>query len=182
MEYVDAKTLFFDGRLAVQMPDTFQAMETNKAELMYPYEQRPQIILEDGETHRFCTFSLLKEQKLAAIQVEYVIRNITAAIVGLYPSCLLTDPRLAWRKEGAYGWFSFKSIIKEGAIRNFMFVFSVDECMMLGTMGCFIDDKAGKKQLLQIMKSLEVPEKKPSYARSSQSFLQADAKNNGGGL
>jgi len=182
MEYVNAKILFFDGRLTVQLPDTFQAMETNKAELMYPYEQRPQIILEDGETHRFCTFSLLKEQKLAAIQVEYVIQNITAAIVGLYPSCLLTDPRLAWRKEGTYGWFSFRSIIEERTIRNFMFVFSVDECMMLGTMGCFIDDEEGKKQLLQIMNSLEVPERKPSYARSSRSFLQAAAKNIGGGL
>ena len=182
MEYVQDKTLFFDGRLAVQIPESFQDMENNRAELMYPYEQRPQIILEDGEAHRFCTFSLLKEQKLAANQVEYVIKNITAAVVGLYPSCLLTDPRLVWRKEGAYGWFSFRSIIKEGELKNFMYVFSVDECMMLGTMGCFIEDEEGKKQLLQIMDSLEVPERKPSFARSSQSSFQTVGKNNGGGI
>lgn len=182
MEYVQDKTLFFDGRLAVQLPVSFQAMETNRAGLMYPYEQRPQIILEDGEAHRFCTFSLLKEQKLAAIQVEYVIQSITAAIVGLYPSCLLTDPQLVRRKEGACGWFSFRSIIKEGTLQNFMYVFSVDECMLLGTMGCFIEDEAGKKQLLHVMESLEVPERKPSYARSSQSSLQTVIKHHGGGI
>lgn len=182
MEYVKDKTLFFDGRLAVRLPDSFQVMETKKAELMYPYEQRPQIILEDGYAHRFCTFSLLKEQKLAAIQVEYVIQSITAAIVGLYPSCLLTDPQLVRRKEGACGWFSFRSIIKEGTLQNFMYVFSVDECMMLGTMGCFIEDETGKKQMLQMMESLEVPERKPSYARSSQGTFQMIGKHHGGGI
>lgn len=182
MEQVADKSLLFDGRLAVRIPDSFQEMESNRAEFMYPYEQRPQIILEDGDTHRFCTFSLLKEQKLAAIQVEYAIQCITTAIVGLYPSCLLTDPQLERRKEGACGWFSFRSFIKEGTLKNFMYVFSVDECMMLGTMGCFIEDEAGKKQLLQMMESLEVPERKPSYARSSQGSFKTIGKYHGGGI
>ncbi|WP_124065480.1 hypothetical protein [Clostridium sp. E02] len=181
MEQVADKSLFFGGRLAVRIPDFLHPMETNRAEFMYPYEQRPQIILEDTNAHRFCTFSLLKEQKLAAVQVEYAIQCITKAIVGLYPSCLLSDPQLVPKKDGACGWFSFRSMIREGTLQNFMYVYSVDECMMLGTMGCFIEDEVGKKQMLQMMESLEVPERKPSYVRSSPGSLQTIGRHHGGG-
>lgn len=180
MRCIEDKSLFFDERLAVRIPNFFQPMESNRVELMYPYEQRPQIIFEDTNTHRFCTFSLLKEQKLAPAQVANAIQSISTAIVGLYPSCLLTDPQLVPNKAGACGWFSFRSSIREGTLQNFMYIFSVDECMMLGTMGCFIEDEAGKNQMLQMMESLEVPERKPSYVRSNQGSLHKVGRHLGG--
>jgi hypothetical protein len=180
LENAEEKTLLFDGRLALGIPNSFQAMEIGRAELMYPYEDRPQIILEDTDTRRFCTFSLLKEQKLAGIQVEYVIRSITEAIVSLYPSSLLSEPQLAVREEGTCGWFSFRTSGGEGNLQNFMYVFPVDGCMMLGTMGCFIEDEEGKRQLLQIMESLEVPPKAPVYAKVSHGTLYRSGNQQGG--
>lgn len=171
MGKVKEKKLLFGGRLAVGIPNFFRAMENGRAELMYPYEDRPQIILEDEDTRRFCTFSLLKEQKLAGIQVEYVIRSITEAIVSLYPSCLLSEPQLAVREDGTCGWFSFQTSGGEGKLQNFMYVFPVDGCMMFGTMGCFIEDEEGKRQLLQIMESLEVPLKVPVYGKINHGTL-----------
>ena len=171
MGTAEEKTLLFDGRLAVGIPNFFRMMDSGRAELMYPYEDRPQIILEDTDTCRFCTFSLLKEQKLAGIQVEYVIRSITEAIVSLYPSCLLSEPQLAVREEGACGWFSFQTSGGEGQLQNFLYVFPVDGFMMLGTMGCFVEDEEGKRQLLQIMESLEVPPKAPIYAKINHGTL-----------
>lgn len=161
------KSYLFDGRLTVLLPDSFRTMEGGREQLMYPYEDRPQIILEDADTCRFCTFSLLKEQKLAGIQVKNVIQSITKAVVSLYPSCLLSKPRLVKRGEETCGWFSFRTSAKEGELRNFMYVFPVDNCMMLGTMGCFMEDRAGKEQLMKIMESLEIPEKKSAYSRVS---------------
>jgi hypothetical protein len=168
METHEEKSLLFECQLAVGLPDSFQVMDSGRAKLMYPYENRPQIILEDAATRRFCTFSLLKEQKLAGIQVEYVIQSITKAIVSLYPSCLLSESQLVKREEGTCGWFSFRTAGREGDLQNFMYIFPVDDCMMLGTMGCFMEDEAGKEQLIQIMESLEIPEKRPAYARINQ--------------
>lgn len=165
MGTVEEKSLLFDDRLAVDIPNSFHEMEDGRVELIYPYEDRPQIILEDANTHRFCTFSLLKEQKLAEIQVKYVIQSITKAIVSLYPSSLLSEPQLSKREEGTCGWFSFQTTGREGNLQNFMYIFPVDDCMMLGTMGCFIEDESGKRQLMQIMESLEIPPKVPAYAR-----------------
>lgn len=180
MGNAEEKSLLFDGRLAVGLPDSFRTMESGRAELMYPYEDRPQIILEEADTRRFCTFSLLKEQKLAGIQVEYVIQSITKAIVSLYPSCLLSSPQLAEREKGTCGWFSFRISGREGDLQNFMYVFPVDECMMLGTMGCFMEDEAGKEQLVQIMESLEVSEKVPAYARISHGAFRRSGNQQGG--
>lgn len=143
------KSHLFDGRLAVMLPDSFQTMEGDREQLMYPYEDRPQIILEDADTCRFCTFSLLKEQKLAGIQVEYVIQSITKAIVSLYPSCLLSEPQLVKREEGTCGWFSFRTAGKEGDLQNFMYVFPVDDCMMLGFKTVFYPDRPDGSWILQ---------------------------------
>ncbi|WP_313186951.1 hypothetical protein [Lacrimispora sp.] len=180
MGNAEEKTLLFDGRLAAGIPDSFQAMESGRAELMYPYVDRPQIILEDADTRRFCTFSLLKGQKLVGIQVEYVIQSITKAIVSLYPSCLLSEPQLVEKEEGICGWYSFRTSGRERDLQNFMYIFPVDGCMMLGTMGCFMEDEEGKRQLIQIIESLEVCPKAPVFAKSSHGTLYKTRNQQGG--
>ena len=85
-ECEERELLLFDGRLKTRVPGVFREMEAEKAELIYPYENRPQIILEDEEAGRLCTFSLLKGQKLTVEQVEGAISSIASAVYSLFPS------------------------------------------------------------------------------------------------
>lgn len=147
--------LIFEKRLHVDIPDSFGEMEKDRIAMMYPYEEQPQIALEEEETHRFCTFSLLETQALSEGQTEPAIRLIAKVITGLYPSCLLDKPQLADCQEGKCGWFSFQTAGMEGKIWNIMYIFSVNGCMMLGTLGCLAEDEPGKKQMMKIMKSLK---------------------------
>jgi hypothetical protein len=165
MEHTVIKKVLFNNLLSVFLPNSFEAMESGKVEFMYPSEDRPQFIYEDRETNRFCTFSLLTDQKLTNLQVEQAIRSISNAIISLYPTCLLGDPQLLDKSEKVWGYFSFKTNCKEGSLRNIMYILSVDGCMMLGTMGCLIEDEDGEKQLIHIMDSLEICERTPSYKR-----------------
>ena len=55
-------------------------MDIERAKLMYPYADRPQIILEDGGACRWCTFSLLREQGLSKGQIGDAIRSISRSV------------------------------------------------------------------------------------------------------
>lgn len=153
------KKLLFDNRLLVELPDSFQNMDKDKIEAMYPYDDKPQIVLEDKDTSEFCTFSLLKEQKLAGTQVEYAIWAILKTVASLYPSGIIKDSAILKREEGVCGWFAFRTSGEKGELYNYMYIFPVDGSMMLGTMGCLMEDEAGKNRLLKIMKSLAIPKK-----------------------
>ncbi len=165
---------FYDGRLLVYLPETYQRMDIERAKLMYPYADRPQIILEDGGACRWCTFSLLKEQRLSKRQIGDAIRSISRAILSLYPSCMIREPEVMRRRAGDCGWFAFRTAWDKGGAYNIMYVFSVDGSMMLGTLGCGMEDAQGIGELMGILRSLEVPVIEPSYMKASRLMFSRD--------
>lgn len=162
--------LFFEEQLSVELPESFQKMEDSKIDSMYPYEEKPQIILEDKEMHRFCTFSLLKSQDLTADQTEYAIQIIFKVVTSLYPACLIDEPKQTDCGEGKCSWFSFKTAGTDGEIYNVMYIYPVNESMMLGTMGCRSLDEPGKKQMMEILGTLKSLRKKYSYEILNQNW------------
>lgn len=155
--------VMFEEQLLVQLPDTFREMEKSRIDDMYPYEEKPQIIMEDEATHRFCTFSQLLSQRLTENQLEYALKEVCKIVTSLYPSCLIDEPKLAYCIEGTCGWFSFGAAGMEGGLFHVMYILPMNGCMMLGTAGCTADDKEGKKQMMEMIKSLKPCKKKYSF-------------------
>lgn len=174
MGQVEEKRSFFDGRLLVYVPGAYQRMDAEKAEMMYPYADRPQIILEDEGTCRWCTFSLLKEQRLSRWQIEDAIRSISRAILSLYPSCAIREPELMRRRAGDCGWFAFRTAWDKGGAYNIMYVYSVDGVMMLGTLGCRMEDAQGIKEMMEVIRSLEVPVMETPYRKAGRLAVSRD--------
>lgn len=144
----------FEGQLVVELPDSYQEMAEEKAKEIYPYEARPQILWEDEEENRFCSFSLLEEQKLQDGQVERALGAMEKAVRYLYPSSILEEPQVIKKDKRTYGWFSFVSAGAEGKLLNRMYIFPVNGSMMLGTMVCPLGDWQGEEQMGEIMDSL----------------------------
>ena len=178
MKENEKKQLLFDDRLLVYIPAFYEDMDQEKAKMMYPYENRPQIILENKKSFRWCTFSLLKEQGLSKSQIEDAIQSISKIVLSLYPSSMLRKPEIIKRKEGNCGWFAFRTVWKTGGIYNVMYVFSVDGSMMLGTLGCGEEDIEGIKEMMHVLKSLEIPMIESPYmkARKMMFSLRGDIK------
>ena len=170
------KTAFFDQRLLVDLPDSFHSMEKQRAENRYPSEARPQILMEDKEHSRFCTFSLIKNQWLAESQIQYAIQSVCSLVVSLYPSCLQKEAEIVEKDKGSYGWFAFEIMGEKGKVWNIMYVIPVDGCMMLGTMGCMENDEDGKEQMIHIMRSLEVQENRQIYAERNVVFYMKNVR------
>lgn len=168
--------LMFEEQLIVDIPDSFQEMEKGRAARLYPYDERPQIILEDEKMSRLCTFSLLTSQGLTAAQVEYAVKSVSQVVTGLYPSCLLESPRTMECKGGNCGWFAFRSIGNQGEMFHVMYIFPVNGYMMLGTMGCMATDEIWKEQLWEIVKSMEAVRKKTSYIISARERRRREGK------
>ncbi len=148
----------FDGQLLAEIPDSFREMDGDRMAMMYPYEEKPQVILEDVKKARTCTFSLLKEQKLESPQAECAASAIRKVVAGLYPACRPGKLQIIEGRNGKCGWFSFHTADGEGY--QVMYVFPVNGAMMLGTMGCAAEDVHGKIQMHGIMKSLEAVRKR----------------------
>lgn len=146
--------LLFDEKLYVDMPDSYQEMSQTRVDLLYPYEERPQIILESMQTGSFCTFSLFEDQGLMNGQMESAIHAISRIVTRLYPSCILEEGQIMMCGQSSCGWFAFKTIDVEGELYNVMYIFSVNGHMMLGTMGCRMEDEQEKGQMLERLNSL----------------------------
>ena len=155
--------VMFEEQLLVQLPDSFTEKEKSRIDGMYPYEEKPQIILEDESTHRFCTFSQILSQKLTENQLEYAIKEVCSIVTSLYPSCLLEEPRLIYCQGGRCGCFSFRAAGMEGELFHVMYILPVNGCMVLGTAGCTADDKEGEKWMMEMIRSLKPCKKKYSF-------------------
>lgn len=153
------KRSLFDDKVLVQIPDCYQGMEEDKIEAMFPYEDRPQVILSNPDSTRFCTFSYLKEQKLTHSQIIYAIKEMSEIVISLHPLSLLKEPRTMVLPDGDLGWFEYLTADRTGMLHNYMYVFSPDGSMLLGTMGCPLEDEKGKTELKKIMRSIERPKK-----------------------
>lgn len=149
------KHRFFEHKVSVQIPDCYQEMEAETVEVMFPYEDRPQIILSDPSGTRFCTFSYLKDQKMTQAQTAYAIREIVQIVTSLYPSSLIQEPKVMTLPDGKLEWFEYKTMKSNGGIHNFIYVFSEEGSMLLGTMGCDMEDMDGIAELKNIMGSME---------------------------
>jgi len=162
--FEDEKQQIFENRLLVKLPDSFEALEPEKIEKMFPYQDRPQLIMGNGDVSRFCTFSLIRNQSLGSAQVKKAIKTMFQVITSLYPSSQLCEPEVQKLKHMTCGWFEFQTIGDAGNIHNFMYIVPVQGMMMLGTLGCLMGDEEGEKQMGEIMQSLELPEKRRGFS------------------
>lgn len=156
--FEDGSYQLFNNQLSVKLPADFHELDTETIQSLFPYEDRPEIILGADDILRFCTFSLLQEQKLNSFQVKRAIQTIKEEVTNLYPSCLLAEPKVLSLKEGTCGWFEYRTLQKDGPLHNYMYIFSVEGSMMLGTMGCALGDTEGEEAFISIMESLAIPE------------------------
>ncbi len=152
--------LLFEKQLYVDIPESYQEMSQDRVDALYPYEVKPEIILENAQTGSFCTFSLFEDQGIMDSQVEYAIHSVSRIVTSLYPSSLVEKDQTMDCSEAFCGWFSFKTQAADGELHNVMYIFPVNGHMMFGTMGCRMEDEQEKELLMKILRSLKAQKKK----------------------
>lgn len=159
MEKQKIKLSLFDNKLTVWIPNTYHEMEQNKIKQIYPYDKKPQIILEDTTISRFCTFSLLENQVLLEKHIESAINSIEKVVASLRPTSIIKKSELLKVENRLCGWFSFETFGEE-KICNFVYIFSVSGLMMLGTTGCYKKDEIGRGEFLEMINTIEIEKRR----------------------
>jgi len=121
---------------------------------MFPYQDRPQFIFAAAGFSRYLTFSLL-DKKLGAEETTKIIRELRKLIWSLYPSSLLSEAHPLPFGNLKCSGFSFRTGVGESQVFNTMFAVSFEGRLLLGTYGCGIGDKEGKKLLKKIIGEAE---------------------------
>ncbi|MDE6903578.1 MAG: hypothetical protein K2P76_01290 [Lachnospiraceae bacterium] len=120
-----------DGKCSMELPEGFQEMEERNKEEIYPYEERPEIILEDFQEDVQITVQFF-EKELKEAEVRDALSQVFKLTEESFPE-YKTSPEYLWEEAGVpIGWFllTMEDLEKE----HVKAVFSLEERMMLFTL------------------------------------------------
>ena len=127
--------ILFDDALQTVVPDDFEDMSLEAIGVMFPHEQRPQIIKGSPDGSTYVTFSLV-ERTLSRQQLFVASHSSLDFLKKFYPSCHNQRVHVIPLEDSMCGWFSFTA----REMINILFIISIENKMILGTCGCSEDD------------------------------------------
>lgn len=119
-----------EGKILLELPEGMEKMPAERQEKYYPYEGRPEIILEHMECDVQITFQML-EKKLKPEEVYKAVHEIYKLIDKAFPKYKKTKIYLADDGEVEIGWFLME--MEDGGKEHMKAVFSAMEKIALLT-------------------------------------------------
>lgn len=127
--------VLFENSLQTEIPDDFEDMPLGLIRIMFPNEERPQIIMGSPDGNAYVTFSVL-EKTLTEQQLFMAAHAARALLYKFYPSCDKQRVHIIQLEDNMCGWFSFPA----RDMQNIMFIIAINNKMILGTCGCAEED------------------------------------------
>ena len=151
--------VLFDDRLRINIPEDLHLAQEHEAAEVFPHPKRPQLVFANDDFSRFITFSLLNKP-MGQQEAMSAAREMRTMVWSLYPNSILSQAAPFSFGDLSCGSFTFRTGSKGAQVFNTMFVASFNGRMLLGTLGCGIDDLAGMKMLQKLMVEAECLEDK----------------------
>ncbi|WP_238918012.1 hypothetical protein [Clostridium sp. YIM B02555] len=126
---------FFDGKIKMYIPNTFEDMPLEAKKLKYPSENRPDIIKSNENGSIAVTFKLI-DSYLTDEQIEELKDAMKMINNRLNPSNIYFDEGILEVEEKKIGYFDFKSSAIDDFLYNFIFLFALQEKTIMGTFSC----------------------------------------------
>lgn len=142
------------GEFSMVLPEMFEPMPKNLAELKYQSANRPDIILTNPATTINLTFSY-KTTKMREEETEVAKDAIQKVIMKLHPESSVIESKVIHLQNMNIAYFDFVTPAIDSDIYNFMFFFSLKERMMMGAFNCLEQDQYDWKELfIQMLESV----------------------------
>ena len=154
--YKFEKRDFFDEKLKIYMPNSFEDMSVNDRKLKYPSENRPEIIKcnDDGSI----TFTLnIIESPLSEENVSELKDGMKMIIQRTNPANVFYEDGVIEVNEKNIGFFEFKSSVIDDFLYNVMFFLEFQKKTLMGTFSCrYKDYKEWRDVIFEILNKIEV--------------------------
>lgn len=154
--------VIIEKRLYMIIPADFELMPIEIAEIKYPNEGRPDIIFSNEDGSININFKLI-EDKLKARDVKTVKDLLQQEMVEKNTECKMVSSAVI-EGDTRIGYFDFISPAFDGDIYNLMFLFPLDEQIVLGSFNCMHFDMAGWLEIaVQMLRSIRTVQRKCLY-------------------
>lgn len=145
---------FFEEKMSIMTPEDFIEMPDEIAQIKYPGQQRPQIIL----TTLDCTvnFSMSYfDQDISPDQVEQALTGYQRLIRQMNPANIFFATTIEVPEKNCLGWFSYKGYALDEHLYNLLFVTRIEKKLLLGSFNCiFSEMKEWEDYVIQMLKSI----------------------------
>lgn len=148
------RTELFQGKLDVNLPETFTDLPLEYAKMKYPSEQRPSVIKSNKEGSVNFTFELLS----ASVPTDKIgqLRNQMKNVIKRF------QPANVFFEQGEMqinaidtAWFDYKSHGIDQKLYNLMYFMSLKDQVLHGVFNCPMDvGKDWRPVVFEVMKSI----------------------------
>lgn len=145
-----------DEQLWMWVPDEFELLEQELAEMKYPDENRPDRIYSSGDGTVNISFSI-KDENMQPQETEAVRDHAWRLLQERYPKSCFPDRQTAEAENCQPAWFDCILPAQDMDIYNLMFFVSVNGKFLLGSFNCPAQDMDGWKDIfLQMLETVRI--------------------------
>lgn len=154
------REVLFEGKCSIMLPEILSDMDDRDKSIKYRNQNRPQVIKTDINGDITITFSLLPRSDVEEANTP----SISAQMEKLY-----NDMKKVWKQNVFYNmgqvmaedisvaWMDFRSFCMDGSIYNLLFMFQVEEQIVLGNFQCsFPQYDIWKPTVLKLLTTIQV--------------------------
>jgi hypothetical protein len=147
---------FFDEKLKMYIPNSFEDMSLDARKLKYPSESRPEIIKCNEDGSIAITLKVI-DSRLDEENVDYVSKLMKLMIQRLNPSNLFFKEGILEVDNKNVGYFDCKSSAVDDFLYNFIFFLEFQKKTLMGTFSCIYDEhREWKDVIFEILKTIRV--------------------------
>ncbi|WPP42970.1 hypothetical protein SK066_08550 [Paenibacillus hunanensis] len=134
-EYTFALRSFFDNRLHMYVPESFQLMSKSMQKAKYPYEDRPAVILTNGRCEVDLTFQHV-DQPLQDDWIPELVDGMKQMVRNIQPTNVFYEQKIEQVNGKRIGYFDFKSPALDQPAYRLMFYLELDGETIIGGFSC----------------------------------------------
>lgn len=148
------RTEIFQGKLIVDLPETFIDMPLEYAKMKYPSEQRPSVIKSNKEGSINFTFELLTAN-VPGNKIGQLRNQMKNVIKRFQPANVFFEQGEMQINTLETAWFDYKSHGIDQKIYNFMYFIPLEEQVLHGVFNCPMDrGKDWRPVVFEVIKSI----------------------------
>lgn len=148
----------FEGKCSIMLPEIMSDMDDKYKRIKYRNQNRPQIIKTDFNCDTTITFSLLPIPDIEnAADISAQMEKLHEDMKKVWKQYVFYDTGQVEAGELSVAWMDFRSFCMDGSIYNLMFMFHVEERIVLGNFQCsFPQYDMWKPTVLKLLTTVQV--------------------------
>ncbi len=167
------REVLFEGKFSIMLPEIMLDMADKYKRIKYPNQNRPQVIKTDFNGDATITFSLLPVSDTEnALDISAQMGKLYGDMKKVWKQCVFYDMGQVEAEELPVAWMDFRLFCIDGSIYNLLFMFQVEEQVVLGNFHCsFPQYDIWKPVILKLLTTIQIVDRQIGKKRLNEAMI-----------